>query len=160
MSQQKNHFLSHQCQTDLGRSFKVEADLFELNNHQYLIVIDYFSRYPEAIRLGSTSSTSIINSLKFIVSRHKIPSQLISDNGSQFSSFEFKQFTSSYSFHHVFSSPRYPQSNGLVERGVGTVKRLLQNSHDPQIACLAFEQHLYCGAHFELIFGQKIKTPH
>ena len=56
---------------------KVAADLFELNNCQYLIVIDYFSRYPEVIKLGTTSSTSIINTLKSIFSRHGIPSQLI-----------------------------------------------------------------------------------
>ena len=135
---------------------KVAAYLFELNNCQYVIVIDYFSRYPEVIKLGTTSSTSIINTLKSIFSRHGIPSQLISDNGPQFSSSAFKQFASSYSFHHVTSSPRYLQSNGLVERGVGTVKRLLQNSHDPHIALLSFRATPlpWCSLSLaELLFG-------
>ena len=140
---------------------KVAADLFELNNRQYLIVIDYFSRYPEVIKLGTTSSTSIINTLKSIFSRHGIPSQLISDNGPHVSSSEFKQFASSYSFHYVTSSPRYSQSNGLIERGVGTVKRLLQNSHDPHIALLSFRATplSWCSlSPAELLFGQRINT--
>ena len=32
---------------------KVAADLFELKKAQYLIVISYFSRYPEVVKINS-----------------------------------------------------------------------------------------------------------
>ena len=119
---------------------KAAADLFELNkaHYNYLIVVDYFSRYPEVTKLTSTTSDKVINVLKSIFARHGIPSVLVTDNGPQFSSYEFKKFASIYSFKHITSSPRYPQSNGLMERAVGTAKGLLQNAPDPHLALLSY----------------------
>ena len=37
----------------------------------------------------------------------------------------FFQFAKSWGFIHATSSPLYPQSNGMAERAVGTVKGLL-----------------------------------
>ena len=55
-------------------------------------------------------------------------------HGPQFSSREFAEFASSYGFEHRTSSPYYPQSNGMVERAVKTVKKLLKQSSDPHLA--------------------------
>ena len=60
-----------------------------------------------------------------------IPATLLSDNGPQFSTKEFQDFTTAYCFQHVSSSPHFPQANGLTERTVCTVKKLLQGSKDP-----------------------------
>ena len=63
---------------------------------------------------------------------------VISDNGPQFACHQFHGFAEQYGFHHVTSSPRHPQSNELVERGVQTVKGLLnkaqQSGGDFQLA--------------------------
>jgi hypothetical protein len=40
---------------------RVAADLFEKNGKDYLIMVDYFSHYPEVIQLTSTTSASLIN---------------------------------------------------------------------------------------------------
>ena len=64
---------------------KLAADLFELKNQQYLLVIDYFSRYVEVAKLSRTTSPNIIVHLKSMFARHSIPDQLPSDNGPQFS---------------------------------------------------------------------------
>ena len=42
--------------------------------------------------------------------------RLITDNGSQYTSHEFKQFISRHGLTHVRTSPYYPQSNGEMER--------------------------------------------
>ena len=63
-------------------------------------------------------------------SRLGIPEIVRSDNGSQYSSREFKQFATSWGFDHVTSSPEYPRSNGMAERHVQTVKDLLTKARD------------------------------
>ena len=65
---------------------RVGNDLFMLS---YLLVADYFSRYPE---VKSTTSSSIIENSKSIFSCHGIPETIVSDNGPQFSSQEFGDF--------------------------------------------------------------------
>ncbi|KAK3747909.1 hypothetical protein QZH41_010212 [Actinostola sp. cb2023] len=61
-------------------------------------------------------------------------------NGPQFSCAEFQEFAKKYEFKHITSSPRYPQSNGLVERTVQTVKHILKKAKhdqaDPNLALL------------------------
>ena len=50
----------------------------------YLIVIDYYSRYVEAAATTKTTKSSeVITAFKSIFARHGIPEQLRSDNGSQ-----------------------------------------------------------------------------
>ena len=67
----------------------IGTDLFELNGQTYLLVVDYFSRYPEIARLTSTTSLAVINVLKSIFARHGIPLTVLSDNGPQYASQEF-----------------------------------------------------------------------
>ena len=56
------------------------------------------------------------------MARHGIPDKIVSDNGPQFSSQEFKKFKDLYEFDHVTSSPTDPQSNGKAENAVKTVQ--------------------------------------
>ena len=77
-------------------------DLFTLDGFCYLIIVDYFSRYPEVIKLRKTTSSSIIEAVKAVFSRHSIPETVLSDNGPQFSSMEFAKFASDYSFCHTY----------------------------------------------------------
>lgn len=53
---------------------------------------------------------------------------MCSDNGPQFSSKEFKMFSALYDFQHTTSSPRFPRSNGLAEKGVQIAKRILKKT--------------------------------
>uniref|UniRef100_A0A1X7UCM1 Integrase catalytic domain-containing protein n=1 Tax=Amphimedon queenslandica TaxID=400682 RepID=A0A1X7UCM1_AMPQE len=96
--------------------------------------------------MASTTAMKVITALKSIFSRYGIPEVLMSDNGPQFACSETKDFATQYQFTHVTSSPLYPQSNGLAERSVKTVKALLQDAEDPYLAYLLIGQPLYPGA--------------
>ena len=50
---------------------------------------------------------------------------IISDNGPQYDCQSYKQFSKEWGFQHITSSPRYPKSNGFIERQVQTVKNTL-----------------------------------
>lgn len=117
---------------------RVACDLFELAKTTYILVVDYFSRYVEVQSLNSTTSTSVISVLKAIFSCHGIPVTLLTDNGPQFISEEMAQFSRTYGFTHVTSSPHYHQANGLAERTVRTVKAMLKKSSDPYLALLSY----------------------
>ena len=137
---------------------KVATDLFQLNS---LLVVDYFLRYPEVIKLSSTTSKAVISSLKTIFSRHGVPQVLMSDNGPQFDSSEIKEFAATYAFKHITSSPHYPQSNGLAERTVKTKKGLLKHTNNPYMALLSyrFTPLPWCNYNpAELLMGRKVKT--
>ena len=100
------------------------ADLFQFRDHHYLILVDYYSRFPEVYRLSGLHSGNVIQGMKQIFSCHGIPDELHSDNGPQFVSVEFRNFSRSYGFSHTTTSPHYPRGNGLLQ----TVKNLLYKS--------------------------------
>ena len=140
----------------------VGTDLFEINGVHYLLTVDYFSRYPEVIQLTTTTATVVIAALKSVFARHGIPEVVRSDNGPQFSAQEFSRFASSYEFQHVTSSPRFPQSNGQVERMVQTVKRMLVRSSDHHLALLSYRATPlpWCDlSPSELCMGRRVRTP-
>ena len=137
-SNPKEQMIAHELPERLWQN--VAADLFMLENEQYLIVVDYYSRYFELERMSTTTSSAIINKLKAIFARHGIPEKLVSDNGPQFSAQEFARFANEWDFSHITSSPNYPQSNGLVEKSVHIAKQLLKKSksdnRDPYLGLL------------------------
>ena len=94
----------------------IGSDLFVLEGNNYLLVVDYFSRYPEVIKLSSAVSASVIAALKTLFARHGIPEIFCSNNGPQYSAEVFTQFMKSYDIQHITSSTKYPQSNGQAER--------------------------------------------
>ena len=139
----------------------IGTDLFELKGEQYLIVVDYFSRYPEIAKLSTTTSSVIITMLKSMFARHGVPEVVRSDNGPQYSSHEFSQFSESYGFEHITSSPRYPQSNGQAERAVQTVKCMIKQSTDPYLALLNYRATPlpWCKlSPAELLMGRRLRT--
>ena len=109
-----------------SRPWQVLAvDLFELQGQDYLVTTDYYSNFFEVDKLVSKTSKEVIEKLKPHMARHGIPDKIVSDNGPQFSSQEFKKFKDLYEFDHVTSSPTYPQSNGKAENAVKTAQRIM-----------------------------------
>ena len=59
----------------------VATNLFTWDKSEYLIIVDYHSRYFEVAKLPDTKSTTGITCTKSIFARHGIPSEVISNNG-------------------------------------------------------------------------------
>ena len=57
--------------------------------------------------------------MKLNFARYGIPQKLVSDNGPQFTSQEFKIFTDEWDIELDLTSPRHPQANGKAESAVG-----------------------------------------
>ena len=139
----------------------VGSDFMELKGHRYLIVMDYYSRYPEVIGLQSTTAEHVVRAFQTIFARHGIPEVLRSDNGPQYQSQAMEELAETYGFIHLTSSPRYPRSNGLAERSVQTIKGMFKRSDDPYLALLAYRTTPlpWCGlSPSQLLMGRKLRT--
>jgi hypothetical protein len=86
---------------------KVGCDLFKFKGKDYLLCVDYYSKYPDIVLLPATTSYSVIAALSATFARFGVPKQVISDNGPQFSSREFREFAERFKFKHTTSSPGY-----------------------------------------------------
>ena len=104
--------ITKQCRNCAQIEKEMLAIFFDTS--KFVVLMDYYSKYFELTQLKDRTSASVINCLKQHMPRHGIPEILHSDNGPEFSSLEFQRFAKQYQFQHVTSSPRFPQSNGLV----------------------------------------------
>jgi hypothetical protein len=99
--------------------------------HVYMLVaVNKFTKWVEAALVITQDSTSAINFIKSIVFHFGVPHSIITDNGTNFTSKEFKNYYKSLGIKLKFTSVAYPKSNGQVEKANGLIcngikKRLL-----------------------------------
>uniref|UniRef100_A0A8C5M1Z9 Gypsy retrotransposon integrase-like protein 1 n=1 Tax=Leptobrachium leishanense TaxID=445787 RepID=A0A8C5M1Z9_9ANUR len=143
---------------------KLAADIFEWRGASFLVVVDYFSKYPEVLKLSDKSALSVIGKLKETFSRHGIPTEIICDHV-PFASAEVKDFAAKWGIKFTHSSPGYPQSNGLAERTVKTIKLVLQEAWesgvDPHIGLLELRNTPVTGMAYspaQLLMGRVLRT--
>ena len=119
---------------------KVAIDVFTVLGRDFLVTVDFYSDFWELDELTSTNTSNIILACKSHFARYGVPDELVSDNAPQFTSTEFSEFSKSWEFSHVTSSPYYSRSNGKAESAVKIAKHLLtkcmKQKKDPWIAIL------------------------
>ena len=90
-----------------------------------LTAICMASRWPEVYSLNNTEAESIVNALVEFISRNGIPSKILTDQGTQFTSGIMAQTCQALGITHIKTVPYRPQGNGIIERFHGTLKPLL-----------------------------------
>ena len=80
----KKSLISHDI--PVGPWEKVGSDLFHCLGQNYLLLVDYYSNFPEICLLKDTHSSTVITHMKSIFARYGIPKTIVSDNGPQYSS--------------------------------------------------------------------------
>lgn len=138
----------------------VGSDLFQFKGRDYLIMVDYYSRWIEVSELNDKSSESVVKKMKNICARLGYPVSMRSDNGPCYVGEVFLTFIKEGKITHNTSSPHYPESNGLAERAVQTVKRMWNKEKDKNLALLIYRNTpLESGrTPAELMLGRNVRT--
>ena len=139
---------------------RIGMDLCEYNKQNYLVISDYYSRFIEILHMPTTTTVQVVTKLKATFARYGVADEVVSDNGPQFSSEEFKQLARELDFTHVTSSPHHPQGNGHAERAVQIAKGILRQK-DPLLALMCYRSTPCSSTGVspaELLMGRKIRT--
>ena len=112
---------------------RVAVDMVELmsppNESGYrniLTMVDYATRYSEAVPLKNINTVSVAEALLDIYSRVGLPEEVLSDLGRQFVSYCMKEVSRLLSISQLTTTPYHPICNGLVKRLIGTLKTMLR----------------------------------
>ena len=127
---------------------QVALDIMTHRGKDYLVAVDYLSKFPEIALLERKTAACVILHLKSMFARHGIADHLMSDN-MPFASCEFQAFAKEWRVKLTTSSPTYAQSNGQIERFVSVVKQMLRKAdeegRDPYLALLAYRNTAVTG---------------
>ena len=140
------------------------SDIANVNGKPNFVVVDYYSFFIYERPMPDLSSETLILALKTIFSKSGVPNILITDNGRQYCSKEFKEFSLEWSFVHKTSSPHYPKGNSYAERAVDVVKEIYSKCKDDFLLGLLVHQStplLYSNnakSPAQLFLGHKIAT--
>ncbi|KAK1616653.1 hypothetical protein QYE76_022170 [Lolium multiflorum] len=86
-----------------------------------LFAVDKFTKWIEAKPINSPDGASAIKFVKSIVFRFGVPHSIVTDNGSNFTSKEFKAYCAEVGIKLHFASVAHPQTNGQVEKANGII---------------------------------------
>ncbi|KAI2645886.1 hypothetical protein H4Q32_025223 [Labeo rohita] len=143
---------------------KIAADIFDFQGRAFLLIVDYFSKYPEVLQLSGKTSGSLIAQFKAVFARHGVPEILIADHV-PFASAEMARFAHDWGFNITHSSPNYTQSNSMAERAIKTVKTMLkaaaQSGTDPHLALLTLRNTPVTGLKYspaQILMGRVLRS--
>lgn len=145
--------------------------LSEGKNRYILVCIDYATHYPEAVPLKTQDAETVPNALLGIFSRVCIPTEILSDQGSNLMSDLISELCRLLKIRKLSTTPYHPMSNGLVENFNGVLKRILKarahsnsSNWDKYLPFVLFAYGEVPNestgfAPFELLYGQHKRGP-
>ncbi|UYV68293.1 K02A2.6-like, partial [Cordylochernes scorpioides] len=108
----------------------------------FMVLVDAYTKWLEIIIKDITSRT-IIGHLREIFARFGLPELLVTDNGRQFVSSEFEEFTKINGIRHTKTSPYNPSTNGLAERYVREFKNSLRKNQGKDSVEINLQRFLF-----------------
>ena len=140
--------------------------------HRYILtLVDYATRYPEAVPLKKITTEAVAEVLLDIYSRVGIPEEVLTDQGTQFMSECMQEVSRLLSIKGLTSTPYHPICNGLVERWNGTLKSMLKRLCQDQpkqwhrlinpvlFAYREVPQESTGFSPFQLLYGRSVRGP-
>ena len=140
--------------------------------HRYILtLVDYATRYPEAVPLKNIDTETVAEALVDIFSRLGIPEEILRDLGTQFVSDCMKEVARLLSIKQLTTTPYHPMCNGMTEKFNGTLKTTLKRlcSEQPKLSHCYINPLLfaYCEvaqestgfSPFELLYGRAVRGP-
>ena len=104
----------------LGPIFSYKAEY-----NYCLVIVDSATRWPAAFPLKSLTAKGVCDALLQLWMVTGIPNTVSSDNATNFTSKLNQEFLKRMGCSPRFNTPGHPQSSGLVERMVGTIKNMI-----------------------------------
>ncbi|MBJ5570503.1 transposase family protein [Salmonella enterica subsp. enterica serovar Typhimurium] len=98
----------------------------EKGNRYVLVIMDYFTKWPEVYPMENQEATTIADILVgSVVVRHGVPRELHSDQGRNFESRVFQGMCKLLGIKKTRTTALHPQSDGMVERFKRTIQQHL-----------------------------------
>ncbi|PIK56474.1 hypothetical protein BSL78_06637 [Apostichopus japonicus] len=140
--------------------------------HRYILVlVDYATRYPEAVPLKTIETEAVAEALLSIYSRLGFPQEVLTDQGSQFVSGVMREVSRLLSIRRLTTTPYHAMANGLVEKFNACLKSMIKKmceerprDWDRYIGPLLFAyreapQDSTGFSPFELLYGRTVRGP-
>ena len=129
----------------IGNEQIVPFDLEHIAGHlgpRYLLVTDYHSKFYIVEKMHSTTNIAIAKKSAQWFSMFGPPLEIVTDDGPQYVGQPHEDICSKWNIKHTTTSPRYAQSNGLIERQVRTVKGIIHKcAKTGNEILIALQQH-------------------
>ena len=118
----------------------LEMDLFMMDDHSFLLVVDVTSQFPVIRILNNETCRSVLNTRKGIYCDFGLPKMVLSENGPCFKEEEFVNFHIKLGVTVEKCSSYNHQSVGCVECMVQTVKQIMtRNAENAWLVMLIFK---------------------
>ena len=136
-------------------------------NYMFLVIIDAYTKWLEAMLLHGATSQLTIQQLQTIFACFGLPDTVVTDNGTCFVSSEFELFLLENGIHHWKTAPYHPASNYLADRTMQILKQGLKKikngSMEERLVKLLFNysftpQNTTGTSPAQLLFGRNLKS--
>ena len=91
-----------------------------------LVAVDKFTKRTEAKPIKNLDADTAVSFIRELIFRYRVPHSIITDNGSNFGTEEFRAFCGSQGTRVDYASVAHPQSNGQAERANGLILKGLK----------------------------------